>query len=260
MLYRGLHDVLRRGSGFACLLLAALFAGGCASSGTAPGDPLQRFNKPSHAAGERLDKVVLKPVARAWNTVLPEPLRLGVRNFFNNIGGIDSALNGFLQGKPQRGFTDLGRVLVNSTLGLGGLFDPATRMGLAFQDEDFGQTLAVWGYRNSAYLYLPVVGPLTVRDLPTIALRFAWPRLVLGEHYNAATGAVDVLSLRADALALSDARDASALDPYVFTREAWLQRRAFQISDGEPSLLDGFEDFEDEFEDEPDESAAGELQ
>lgn len=214
-------------------------------------DPAQKLNQRSFALSEALDRRLLRPVALGYHRVVPGPLRAGVRNFFSNLRGVDSALNGFLQGKPRRGFTDAGRVLVNSTVGLGGLFDPATDLGLEYQGEDFGQTLAVWGYTESAYVYLPVVGPLTVRDLPTLVLRFAWPRLILGEHYNVGTGSLDVVALREQALVATDARDAAALSPYVFTREAYYQRRRFQIFDGKPpteTLLQQFDEFE-EFDD-----------
>ncbi len=229
-----------------------MLASGCASSGSsdhpvyAVHDPASRINQRSFAFSEGMDNLLLKPVARGYAWILPDVLEQGVRNFFNNIRGVDSAINGFLQANPRRGFTDVGRVLVNTTLGIGGLFDPATGMGLEFQDEDFGQTLAVWGYTESAYLYLPVIGPLTLRDLPAVASRFVVPRFLLGDAYGIGAGAVDVVSLRSDALALTAARDVAALDPYVFTREAYYQRRRYQIFNGNPPTKDVFDEFEDE--------------
>jgi len=244
-----------------CLMLNI----GCASTSTGPTksispstqsfavhDPVQGFNQRSFVVSETSDKYVLRPIARGYGAILPKPIRTGVTNFFGNLRGIDSALNGFLQGKPRSGFTDLSRVLVNSTLGLGGLFDPATRAGLEFQDEDFGQTLAVWGYRESAYIYLPVVGPSTVRDLPNLLFRVLWPNWLLGEFYHPGVTGLDVISAREQALQLTAARDATALSPYVFTREAYYQRRRFQIFDGDPPEADKFDEFEDldEFDDE----------
>lgn len=247
------------------VLIAAilvLLVSGCASqnSSYSVSDPAQKLNRRSYALGEGIDNVVLKPVARGYGRVVPGFVRQGIRNFFNNIRGVDSAVNGFLQGKPRRGFTDVGRVLMNTTLGIGGLFDPATQVGLEFQDEDFGQTLAVWGYTESSYVYLPVVGPLTVRDLPVVALRFVVPRFVLGDYYNVATGTLDVVSLRSEALALTQARDAAALDPYVFTREAYYQRRRFQIFDGTPPQDEFFDEFEDEFEDDLEDGEAADAE
>jgi len=238
------------------LLVAALglLSSGCVSQTASYSvkDPAATINQRSFAVSERVDSAVLKPVARGFKRVVPGFLRQGIQNFFSNVRGVDSAVNGFLQGKPRRGFTDVGRVLVNTTLGIGGLFDPATDMGLQFQDEDFGQTLAVWGYTESAYVYLPVVGPVTVRDIPVVVLRFAVPRFVLGENYTLGVGALDVVALRSEALALTQARDAAALDPYAFTREAYYQRRKFQIFDGAPPQDEFFDEFEDEeFEEEP---------
>lgn len=236
-------------------LLPLLLVCGCASQTQTQTqtygvrDPASGINQRSYALSEGVDRRLLKPVARAYGRVVPKSVQRGVRNFFNNIRGLDSALNGFLQGKPRRGVIDVGRVLVNTTLGLGGLFDPATGVGLEFQDEDFGQTLAVWGYTDSAYVYVPVVGPLTVRDLPVVVFRFAVPRFLLGDYYNLGVGALDVVTLRHEALALSEVRDATALDPYVFTREAYYQRRRYQIFDGNPPTIDLFDEFDNEFDD-----------
>ncbi len=228
---------------------------GCASTATgsssgsgksyAVQDPIEGFNHRSFKVSEFSDRRILRPIARGYRAVVPQPIRTGVTNFFSNLRGIDSALNGFLQGKPRRGFTDVYRVLINSTLGLGGLFDPATLAGVEFQDEDFGQTLAVWGYTESAYVYLPVVGPSTVRDLPNLFFRFLWPNLALGDSYNLGLTGLDIVSAREQALVLTDALDATALSPYVFTREAYYQRRRFQIFDGAPPEVDKFDEFDD---------------
>jgi len=232
-----------------------MLGAGCATAGSdsssnpadsyAVHDPIEGFNRRSFVVSEVSDRRFFRPIALGYRKVLPQPIRTGVTNFFGNLRGVDSALNGFLQGKPRRGLTDVSRVLVNSTLGLGGLFDPATRFGLPFQDEDFGQTLAVWGYKESAYVYLPVVGPSTVRDLPNLFFRFFWPNLALGEYYNLGVTSLDIVSQREQALLLTDARDATALSPYVFTREAYYQRRRFQIFDGNPPQADKFDEFED---------------
>ena len=237
----GLHQ-------FSFHLLVLFLMTGCATSGStayAVKDPAQGVNTRSFAIAEASDRVVLRPIARGYRFLLPQPIRTGVSNFFSNLRGVDSALNSFLQAKPRAGLTDVYRVLINSTLGLGGLFDPATRAGFEFQDEDFGQTLAVWGYRDSAYVYLPVLGPSTVRDLPNLFFRFLWPNLLLDDYYSLGVASVDVISAREQALLLTDARDATALSPYVFTREAYYQRRRFQIFDGEPPAADKFDEFEE---------------
>jgi len=197
------------------------------------------FNRGSFAVSEAVDRNLLVPVARGYQDIVPDPVEAGVQNFFANLRTLDSGVNGFLQGKPAHGGTDMMRLLLNSTLGIGGLFDVATPAGFAAQDEDFGQTLAVWGWKNSRYVYVPLVGPSTVRDLPSVAIRALVPRLLLGGNYSPWIGGVDAVATRADALALTDARDAAALDPYAFTREAHFQRRTFPIFDGDLPLDDG---------------------
>ena len=224
---------------------ALLLQGACASLGGsdyAVQDPNEQFNRASFEFSEAIDESLLVPVARTYKRLVPDPLEQGASNFFSNLGAIDSSLNGFLQGKPRGGGTDLMRFLLNSTLGLGGLFDVATPAGFPSQNEDFGQTLAVWGWRNSRYVYVPMVGPSTLRDFPAMALGAFIPRLMLGRHHKLWVSGVGLVSARADALTLTDARDAVALDSYAFTREAYYQRREFLIHDGQPPL-DDFDSF-----------------
>ena len=239
----------KRGAWRAAALSAALLLHlGCASlEGPDYGvyDANPELNRASFQFSENLDRTLIAPSARAYQNALPDPLETGVANFFANLRSVDSSLNGFLQGKPKSGGTDLARFVMNSTVGIGGLFDVATRAGLRDQQEDLGQTLAVWGWRKSRYLYVPFVGPSTLRDLPALALTVVAPRLLLGPHFELWLAGVGLLSARADALVLTDARDAAALDPYAFTREAYHQRREFLIHDGDPPL-DDFDDFFDE--------------
>lgn len=208
-------------------------------------DKAPEFNRASFELSETLDNNLFEPLAHGYQGLVPDPIETGLLNFFTNLRTVNSGINGFLQGKPKSGGTDMMRLLVNSTVGVAGLFDVATSAGFPAQGEDFGQTLAVWGWRNSRYVYVPLVGPSTIRDLPSMAIRAFTPRLLLGGTYQLWMGGVDLVATRADALALTDARDAAALDPYAFTREAYYQRRKFQIFDGEPPL-DEFDDFFDE--------------
>ncbi|MXY06692.1 MAG: VacJ family lipoprotein [Gammaproteobacteria bacterium] len=208
-------------------------------------DKAPEFNQASFELSENLDNNLFEPLAHGYRDLMPDPIETGLLNFFANLRTVNSSINGFLQGKPKSGGTDMMRFLVNSTVGVAGLFDVATPAGFPAQGEDFGQTLAVWGWRNSRYVYVPLVGPSTVRDLPSMAIRAFTPRLLLGGSYDLWMGGVDLVAARADALALTDARDAAALDPYAFTREAYYQRRKFQIFDGDPPL-DDFDDFFDE--------------
>lgn len=239
-------------------LLGALFSAasfmmvGCASI---PGedfsvyDPYEEVNRASYDLTDTIDRTLLVPTARGYRKVLPRPLRQGVLNIFENLRSIDSAVNGLLQARPKAASTELARLLINSSIGIGGIFDIATRWGLNAQDEDFGQTLAVWGVKKSRYLYLPFLGPTTVRDLPATLIHSYLPRLLIGHDYNIGIGTVDVVSARASLLSASDVRDASALDPYAFTRDAYYQRRKFLIYDGRPPLDDLFGDFDDDFND-----------
>ena len=212
---------------------------------------MEQTNRKVYAVSEAIDKNAFAPVARGYQSITPSWWRTAVGNVFANLRGIDSAVNGFLQGKPKSGSTDLARVLVNTTLGLGGIFDPASRANLRYQDEDFGQTLAVWGVKRTRYVYVPLLGPSTVRDAPSLVIRGMLPRWILGSHYEIWMGGLDAVNARAAALTLTDARDASAIDPYAFTRDAYYQRRKFQIYDGDPPMDDFFDEFDDEeFDDE----------
>ena len=218
-------------------------------------DTNEGFNRQSYEFSEAVDEHALAPIARGYQSIAPELVETGISNFFKNLRTLDSSANGFLQGKPKRGATDSLRFIVNTTIGLGGLFDVATPAGLYHQDEDIGQTLAVWGWKKSRYIYVPLVGPSTVRDLPVLVLRGILPRLVLGDFHNLGISGLDVVSARAGALALTDTRDASALDAYVFTREAYTQRRKFLIFDGNPPMEE-FDDFFDEFDEDDEFDAA----
>ena len=209
----------------------------------------QDFNRGSYEFSESIDEHAMAPIARGYQSIAPDLVETGISNFFSNLRSLDSSANGFLQGKPKRGATDALRFVINSTVGLGGLFDVANPAGLYHQDEDIGQTLAVWGWKKSRYIYVPLAGPSTVRDLPVLVLRGILPRLVLGDFHNLGISGLDVVSARAGALDLTETRDAAALDAYVFTREAYVQRRKFLIYDGNPPL-DDFDDFFDEFEEE----------
>jgi phospholipid-binding lipoprotein MlaA len=238
------------------LLCACLLTTGCASlegDDYAVFDPYEDANRTSYDVTDKVDSTVLQPVARGYQTITPNWLQSGVLNIFENLRTIASSANGFLQGKPGAGSTDFARLVINSTIGIGGFFDVASRWNLRYQNEDFGQTLAVWGVKKSRYVYIPFVGPSTVRDVPSTIIRSYLPRLILGYEYHLAISALDIVSAREDLLAASDARDASALDPYAFTRDAYFQRRKFLIYDGDPPMDDFFDDFDEDFDEEFDE-------
>ncbi len=232
------------------IVFFAVLVSGCASLDGAEHavyDPNESFNRSSYEISDDLDRAVLAPVARGYQSVTPDWVERGVSNVFLNLRTVASSINGFLQGKPVSGGTDLARVIINSTIGIGGFFDVASNMDLRYQEEDFGQTLAVWGVDRSRYIYVPFMGPSTLRDLPSTLIRSYMPRLILGSDYHWSISVVDVVSARAGALAATDVRDASALDPYAFTRDAYFQRRKFLIYDGDLPMDDFFDEF-DEFE------------
>src|SRR6185436_5004670 len=129
-----------------------------------PRDPWEGFNRASYKFNDTLDRAIAKPVAKGYKKVTPRVVRTGVSNFFSNLGTLTTIANDVLQGKMKQAGHDSGRFLLNSTLGLAGLFDPASAAGMEHNDEDFGQTLGKWGVKSGPYLMLPILGPSTVRD------------------------------------------------------------------------------------------------
>jgi len=231
------------------VLSVALLAAGCA---TQPGrtsneDRWEGWNRGVYKFNDVVDRAALKPVAKGYKKVTPEWMRIGIGNFFSNLEYPATILNQFLQGKATLGFKDTARFLVNTTIGIGGLFDVATRMGLEKNDEDFGQTLAVWGVGSGPYLTLPLFGPSTLRDAPArIFDAFSDPLDYADIPWEAvwAKRAVRVVHARAELLPL-DATLQRTFDPYAFIRDAWVQRREFEIYDGNPPP-EQLEDFLDE--------------
>lgn len=191
-------------------------------------DPHESFNRGVESFNTALDTHAVKPAAQGYVAVVPDPARAALGNFLSNLGEPVTVVNDLLQGKPGQAVQDTARFIFNSTFGLFGLIDIATPMGLPKHDEDFGQTFAVWGWQDSDYLNLPALGPSTVRDttgkpLDLLMLSWGWPIVI-----------ARVLDTRASLLPVDHLMDA-APDRYVFLRDAYLQRRQFQISDGQAS-------------------------
>lgn len=194
-------------------------------------DPWEKYNRRVHRFNNAVDKYFLRPVATGYVKVVPDPVRTGVSRFFQNLGEPATAINQALQGDPLLSFKSLGRFAVNTTIGIGGVFDPASRMGLRDEeDEDFGQTFSVWGWRDSRYLVLPFLGPRTVRD--TVSLvgdRITGPLSYINDSGTAAAlQALDIVDGRARLKSFDEMRQ-GAYDDYVFVRDAWSQRRRHQI-------------------------------
>lgn len=225
------------------LLAVALLLAGCASNRAAATDPArdpwEPFNRNVHEFNDALDRAIVKPVAKGYDAVMPDAPQRGVRNFFNNLSYPVTFVNLVLQGKFEESMEATGRFLMNSTIGLFGFFDVATRAGMPEYDEDFGQTLAVWGWKESRYLVVPFLGPHTVRDLGGRAPgTYIHPvTYVAREHDQYVPLIVDLVSLRASLLPY-DADIEEATDPYVLVRDVYLQNREFRIYDGEPPAPD----------------------
>ena len=196
-------------------------------------DPWQGYNRVMFGFNNRVDKALLKPLAKAYVRSTPAFFRQGVSNVFSNIGNVPSALNGVLQGKFSSAAHDSGRLLVNSTLGLAGIIDVAQHMGLAATDaEDFGQTLAVWGVGSGPFVVLPLMGPSTLRE--TAAMPVDWysdPQTYIDHIRTKNTAkAMAVVNARAGFLPLEKSVTG---DKYLFIRDAYLQRRNFLEKDGQ---------------------------
>ncbi|HKE96463.1 MAG TPA: VacJ family lipoprotein, partial [Povalibacter sp.] len=231
------------------LVAVLLTAAGCASTPgrTRGDDPWEGMNRGVYKFNDTLDRAALKPVAKGYRKITPRWFRTGVGNFFSNLSYPATAVNQFLQGKAKMGVRDTGRFLLNSTVGLAGLFDVATPLGLQANDEDFGQTLAVWGVHSGPFVTLPFFGPSSLRDAPSRVFDYFLGPLVYADvPWETTWGlrAFDIVHSRSELLPL-DATLQNAFDPYAFIRDAWVQQREFAIFDGNPPP-EQLEDFTEE--------------
>lgn len=206
-----------------------------------PIDPHEDINRLSYNFTDSIDRNLFEPVVDVYAEYVPGAAQQSIGNFFDNLSYPNVALNALLQGKFQQGLEDSLRFIVNSTIGFFGLFDMATHMGLEKHDEDFGQTLAVWGVDTGSYLFIPVLGPSSKRDVVGVPVSIATNVLFYAGYVVGAPvfvpltllGAVDKRARMAGPMRI---RDQAALDPYLFVREASLQQREFLIYDGNPPL------------------------
>lgn len=232
------------------LIGAAVTLSGCASTGGVeqqveanPVDPYEGFNRKMYVFNDTVDDYVAKPISDAYKFITPQFVQTGVFNFFNNLKNINIVLNDVLQAKFQQSAHDTGRFAINTTVGLAGLFDVAKQFGLEQNEEDFEQTLAVWGVPQGSYLVLPFLGPTTARGIPgSIFDTAANPVTYVG----APVQLVSMLNSRANAEGALKFIDEAALDPYVFTRESFLQWRNSLAADGKVEPSDDLLDFEEE--------------
>ncbi len=212
-------------------------------------DPLESVNRPIYWVNDFLDRTIAEPVVDVYINYAPQPVQESVSNFFDNVSYPNVILNDFLQGKGIQGLKDSGRFLVNSTFGFFGIWDMATPLGLEAHDEDFGQTLGVWGMDESLYLVLPFIGPSSIRDAPNLGITTVANILFYMSNPVvvpvALLGFIDKRAKMEEAITF---RDKTAVEPYLFTREAYLQHRKFLIYDGDPPIDDDFS-FDDPFTD-----------
>ena len=231
----------------------ALLISGCATQ--ANKDPLEGMNRGIYKFNDVTDRALFKPVATAYKAITPTPVRKGFNNFFNNLGSITTVLNDLLQLKFANAFTDAGRFIINSTFGLAGFIDVAAMDNIPNRKEDFGQTLGYWGAGNGAYLVLPFLGPSSLRDTTGMVFDIATSDPITYTHnigqirLHNQLRAAQFIDRRTELLDAKDIADDASLDPYAFTRDAYLQRRQSLVNDGAVSdtpAADGFEAADDE--------------
>lgn len=229
------------------LVLPVVLAAGCASTGTGEDgrlariDPFERYNRAMFTVNDTIDRAVLKPTARAYETVVPEPIRMMIGNVFSNIGDLFIGANNLMQGKFAAAASDWSRFTINSMVGLGGVADLASELGLRKNREDFGQTLGWWGVPSGPYLVLPLLGPSTIRDASALPVDYSadpvrWAITDGGAAWG--TAGVRLVDTRASLLQGEKMVDGAAIDRYSFIRDAFLQRRRSLVYDGDPPDID----------------------
>jgi len=233
------------------LLVAAATMCACASNterSNPESDPWEPMNRGIYKFNNTLDRAIMRPIAIGYRAVMPTFARQGVTNFSKNLRTPSSALNNFLQGKPRQGLSDIARFMFNSTLGVGGLFDVASAGGLEVYEEDFGQTLAVWGVPDGPFVVIPLLGPFTLRDGVALPVNIYTDLLfhVDNSSLRDKLYILRLIDLRARLLTVDKLLEDSK-DPYITIRESYLQNRIYQVYDGDPPEDDDFyDDFEEE--------------
>jgi len=238
------------------ILFCAAVLQGCATPSKTvnpdidPVDPHEEINRASYDFTDKVDRAVFEPVVNAYIDYVPDAAQRSIGNFYDNLGYPNVVLNSFLQGKVKQGFQDTLRFAINSSIGMFGLFDMATHMGLQKHDEDFGQTLGVWGVNPGSYLFIPLLGPSSQRDVTNIPFGLVtnvlfYAGLAVGTSFAAPLTLLGAIDKRARLSGPMRIRDEAALDPYLFVREASMQQREFLIHDGNLPLDLYYEPFQD---------------
>jgi len=223
------------------LLALVVALAGCTSlqtTSTSKDDPFEPWNRAMYDVHEVVDGKMIKPAVQAYVDVTPKPIQHGISNFFNNLDDVVSVVNDFLQWKLDKAGNDMGRVMLNSFFGLGGIIDIASDLQIEKGNEDFGQTFGYWGIPQGPYLFIPVLGPTTVRDgTGWIARAYASPLsyLVVDVPTRNILYGIGFVDARAQALQAETFVEGAALDRYTFIRRAYLQRREYLVRDGKPA-------------------------
>lgn len=255
---------MKRISRVSLLIFIGLMLASCAKTNPHPMDPLEGINREIYGFNRAVDKGIIRPVAYSYYAYTPKEFQSGVHNFFSNLGTLPTIANDFLQLKFAYAAHDISRFVINSTLGVAGIWDPAHKLGLIKRQEDFGQTLHVWGLKDSIYVVLPLIGPSTVRDTVGMVVDtfFGISPYIDDDHIRYGAKALEIVDLRATLLRNESVLETVGIDEYAFVRDAYLQRRAFASYDGnvpiEEQGTDPFE--EDEWLDEDGEFEDGEFE
>lgn len=227
-----------------------LFMTGCATTNQSAGvsDPLEGYNRAMYKFNDAVDTAVLKPVAKGYDAVVPDPISQGVSNFFSNLNDITVIINDLFQGKFYQAYRDTHRFVLNTTVGVAGIFDVASLSGFTKNNEDFGQTLGVWGAEPGAYVVLPFFGPRNVRDtFGLVGDMFTDPVMyVEGDDARLALVGTRVVDTRANLLKAEKVLDQAATDEYNYVRDAYMSRRQYLVFDGNPPVNDEFDVFEED--------------
>ena len=231
------------------LCLVILMTTGCATTGSNNDDPWEDWNRGVYKFNKVVDSAIAKPITKGYKAITPDIVEKGVSNVYSNLTDVPTMINNLLQGKVIDSLSDLGRFVINSTIGIAGIWDPATSIGLEKHDEDFGQTLGAWGVGSGPYMMLPLLGPSTLRDTAAYPVNSETNLINQIEHIptrNQAT-VLDLIDKRSKLMQIEDLLE-DALDEYAFVRDTWMQNRQYKVLDGDIP----FEDEECEEEDEED--------
>ncbi|MDC1311540.1 VacJ family lipoprotein [Burkholderiales bacterium] len=218
-----------------CSLITTFFVSGCAT-GPNSHDPFEPVNRKIYQFNETLDQIVVRPIGKAYTSFVPSLVRTGVRNIFTNLGVINTTFNELLQLKIRNVPVGVARFTSNLILGVGGIFDVASEMGIPYYNEDFGQTLGYWGIDSGPYIVLPLLGPSSVRDSISKPFDFYFDPVthISDDSTKWNITGLKIIDARSQYLSSEDMLSNSALDQYSFVRDTWLQRREYQIRDGAP--------------------------